>query len=64
MKALLALANKNREGLDDEKGAWRGHGKLRGASKHFGEVPEDETADSKRKAQPPPDDDSSTSSVI
>jgi len=46
MKALMALANKNKVTLqeDDGHGAWRGHGKLRGgwaAGKDLGELPKD-----------------------
>jgi len=46
MKALLALANKNKGGaaVEDEKGGWKGRGTLRGGwagGRDLGEVPKD-----------------------
>ena len=44
MKALLALARTNKAQMEDEKGGWRGSGKLRGgwtAGKDLGEVPKE-----------------------
>lgn len=50
MKALMALANKNKATLEDEKGGWRGRGTLRGgwtAGKDLGEVPKEELLSAK-----------------
>ena len=44
MKALMAIANKNKAALDEDKGGWKGSGSLRGGwvgGKDLGEVPKE-----------------------
>ena len=64
MKALLALANKNKGALlEDEKGGWKGNGKLRGGwvgGKDLGEVPKEELPKGPKQTAPVDDMPSST----
>ena len=66
MKALLALANKNRGGDVEEKGGWKGSGKLRGGwagGKDLGELPKEALPKGPRQATLPGDADDMPSST-